>query len=202
MRYLRAGGVALALVLILPSTALAAIRITKIAYDPPGPDYRTKRQLRRAYVVIHNTSGKGRQLRGWVLRDRAGHRFTFPSYRIVPSGYVKVHTGRGRDTAPWETWRKPSTTRWTSGICWRIRPSSAYCGFILRTYTARTGDAIKSDAEDRGMSNASTEESQRDQLDSQHRSLVELSRTLRRPVDERHHRIRAAHTPVGPFAPK
>jgi hypothetical protein len=79
------------------SPAIAAIRITKIVYDPSGPDYRTKRQLHREYVVIHNTSGKGRQLRGWVLRDRAGHRFTFPSYRIGPNGYVKVHTGKGRD---------------------------------------------------------------------------------------------------------
>jgi hypothetical protein len=32
-----------------------------------------------------------------VIKDRAGKRFRFPRYRIRGGGYVKVHTGRGRD---------------------------------------------------------------------------------------------------------
>jgi hypothetical protein len=94
MRHVRVLALALVFIVALPSAGMAAIRITKIVYDPPGPDYRTKRQLRREYVVIHNTSGKGKQLRGWVLRDRAGHRFTFPSYRIGPNGYVRCTLAR------------------------------------------------------------------------------------------------------------
>jgi hypothetical protein len=81
----------------LPSAAFAGIEIHKIRYDPPGPDYRTASQLRAEYIVVKNTTSTGKQLRGRVIRDRAGHRYVFPRYWLYAGGYVKVHTGTGRD---------------------------------------------------------------------------------------------------------
>ena len=82
----------------VPSVAGAGIRLHKIAYDPPGPDYQNKKsQLRAEYIVVKNTDNRRRQLRGWVIKDRAGHTYRFPRYRIPARGYVRVHTGSGRD---------------------------------------------------------------------------------------------------------
>jgi hypothetical protein len=49
-------------------SALAAIKIFKIRYDPPGPDYRTNSQLNAEYIVVHNTGTRKKQLRGWVIK--------------------------------------------------------------------------------------------------------------------------------------
>jgi hypothetical protein len=100
--YLRTKGAAVFLavaiaVVAFPAAAFGAIRIHKIRYDPPGADYQSNSQLRAEYIVVKNTGGKARQLRGWVVKDRAGHRFRFPRYRIPSGGYVKIHTGSGRD---------------------------------------------------------------------------------------------------------
>ena len=86
----------LALVGGVAPTAQARIKITKIRFDPPGSDHLNNHDLRAEYVVIHNTGGK-RSLRGWKLRDRAGHTYRFPRFRIRAGAYVKIHTGRGRD---------------------------------------------------------------------------------------------------------
>lgn len=89
--------VALVVSFTFPAAASAAIRIHKIRYDPPGADYSSNRQLRAEYIVVKNTGPRKRQLRGWVVRDKEGHRFRFPDYRIPAGGSVKIHTGSGRN---------------------------------------------------------------------------------------------------------
>jgi hypothetical protein len=86
---------AVAVVVALPSAASAAIRIHKIRYDPPGADYRNNRQLNAEYIVVKNTGTSAKQLRGWVIRDRYGWRYAFPSYRLGPGGYVRSTLVKG-----------------------------------------------------------------------------------------------------------
>ncbi len=88
---------AIVVLLVFPAAASAAIRIHKIRYDPPGADYASDSQLRAEYIVIRNTGNRRRQLRNWIVKDQDGHGFKFPRYRIPAGGYVKVHTGSGRN---------------------------------------------------------------------------------------------------------
>jgi hypothetical protein len=62
-----------------------------------GADYRNNQQLNAEYIVIKNTGNRAKQLKGWVVKDKANHRFIFPSYKIGPGGYVKIHTGKGNN---------------------------------------------------------------------------------------------------------
>jgi len=74
------------------------IRITRVMYDPPGPDTGTNANLNREWVAIKNFGQQTRQLRGWTLRDTAGHVFAFPRFRLRPGTTVQVHTGDGQAT--------------------------------------------------------------------------------------------------------
>lgn len=97
--------VAVVVLLVFPGAAFAAIRIHKIRYDPPGADYTSIRQLHAEYTVIKNTGSSGRQLRGWIVKDKEGHRFRFPRYRIPAGGYVKIHSGSGNNRRGDLYWR-------------------------------------------------------------------------------------------------
>jgi hypothetical protein len=81
-RYL---AVAVALILILPAAASAAIRIHKIRYDPPGADYTSNNQLRAEYIVVKNTGSKARQLRGWIVKDDEAASLATAFPRVVTS---------------------------------------------------------------------------------------------------------------------
>lgn len=88
-----------AFVVALPAaSASAAIKIAKIQFDSPGDDNGSNSSLNAEYVVIENT-GNGRvTLTDWVLKDRAGHRYTFGAFRLRGDGSVTIHTGSGDDT--------------------------------------------------------------------------------------------------------
>lgn len=88
---------AAALALAFATRAAAAIRISKIQYDPPGTDTGTNSHLNKEFVVITNTGSRAVKLDGWVLKDRAGHRYRFDAFRLRPGKSVTIHTGRGND---------------------------------------------------------------------------------------------------------
>jgi Lamin Tail Domain len=76
------------------------VRITKIAFNPPGNDLPvTNAKLNREYVALKNVSRRPGWLTGWVLKDKIvdGHRFRFPRFRLGPGRYVRIHTGSGRN---------------------------------------------------------------------------------------------------------
>jgi Lamin Tail Domain len=76
------------------------VRITKIAFNPPGIDLPvTNAKLNREYVALKNVSRRPGWLTGWVLKDKIvdGHRFRFPRFRLGPGRYVRIHTGSGRN---------------------------------------------------------------------------------------------------------
>lgn len=92
-----------AVVLAAGSTpAFAAIRIKKIAFDPPGRDSGTNRHLNREWILIKNTGPRAKQLRGWKVFDSGrDHVYRFNSIYLEPGDTIRLHTGRGSfDGAP------------------------------------------------------------------------------------------------------
>lgn len=92
-------------VLALPGTALGAIKIKAIYFDPPGTDTGSNSHLNKEYVVIKNTGNQGRQLRRWKLFDKGRiHTYRFGRFKLRAGRSVRVHTGRGRDTRSHVYW--------------------------------------------------------------------------------------------------
>jgi hypothetical protein len=62
------------------------ITIVNITFDGNGakePD---------EYVEIQNDSGQPLQLKGWTLRDKAKHLFSFPEFVIQPDQVCRIYT--------------------------------------------------------------------------------------------------------------
>jgi Lamin Tail Domain len=91
------GTFAVVLVLVPAANALAGIRITKIQYDSPGSDTGSNTSLNAEYVVLKNNGSRAQKLTDWVLKDKAGHRFTFGTFKLAASKSVTIHTGKGSD---------------------------------------------------------------------------------------------------------
>jgi Lamin Tail Domain/Calcineurin-like phosphoesterase len=88
----------------LASSASAAIVITKIYYDSPGPDRGTNKSLDAEWIRLKNTGGKRRSLRSWTIRNAAGHLYKFGRYSLKAGKSVTIHTGRGTNTATNRYW--------------------------------------------------------------------------------------------------
>lgn len=138
----RSGAIVAVTTLVLATTpASAAIRITRIYFDPPASD--TGSNINQEYLVIKNTGARAKALTGWRLRDRAGHVYTFPTFRLRPGRVVRIHTGSGTNNrsdlywgSGWYIWNNDgdrATLRRPSGtVADRCRYSSssispAYC---------------------------------------------------------------------------
>ena len=85
--------------------AAKPIRISRVGYDQSGPRTGSNAHLNREWVAIRSFGQRTRQLKGWTLRDRAGHVYRFPSFELRPNTTVKVHTGDGRRTRHDLYWR-------------------------------------------------------------------------------------------------
>lgn len=85
--------------------ASAAIKITKIYFDSPGTDDGSNRSLNAEWVLIKNTGTSRKTLTGWTLRDTSSHVFKFPTFKLGAGKSVKVHTGRGTNTATDLHWK-------------------------------------------------------------------------------------------------
>src|SRR3954452_8678872 len=93
-------GAALA-VAVLPSTADAgsAVRLGTVQYDSPGSDTGSNQSLNAEGGTITNEAATKRTLTGWTLRDAQSHVYRFPAFSLAPGASVRVHTGRGSNTA-------------------------------------------------------------------------------------------------------
>jgi hypothetical protein len=94
----------MAVVLVLPANALAAVRITKVQYDSPGSDTGSKSSLNAEWVKIKNKGSKAVSLSGWTLRDTAGHVYDFGSFTLKADTTVTVHTGQGSNGSKHRYW--------------------------------------------------------------------------------------------------
>ncbi|OIJ91118.1 hypothetical protein BIV25_30505 [Streptomyces sp. MUSC 14] len=82
-----------------PAQAAGGVRIYQVWYDSPGRDTRSNSSLNAEWVQIRNTGGTAVSLKGWVLKDASDHRYVFRGVSIGAGKYMKIHTGRGTDTA-------------------------------------------------------------------------------------------------------
>ncbi|MFB9394156.1 lamin tail domain-containing protein [Streptomyces coeruleoprunus] len=90
----------------MPSTAQAAgsVHLYKIYYDSPGTDRGANSSLNAEWVQVRNTTGAAVNLRGWTLRDAAGHVYTFGAYTLAKGATVTVRTGKGTNTSTNRYW--------------------------------------------------------------------------------------------------
>jgi hypothetical protein len=87
-----------------PAEAASSIQIYRVYYNSPGSDTRSNASLNAEYVVLKNTGSSSRSLKGWTLRDRSRHVFTFPAFTLGAKKYVTIHTGRGTRTTTQLYW--------------------------------------------------------------------------------------------------
>ena len=80
------------------STSTTAVRFSKVQYDSPGHDTGNNKSLNDEWVVVINHGHRAKQLSGWSIRDRQGHVFKFPTFKLRPGKSVKLHTGRGTNS--------------------------------------------------------------------------------------------------------
>jgi hypothetical protein len=101
-------GIVMALGLVItsgsPAQAANRMQIHKIYYNSPGPDTGSNASLNAEWVELQNTSGSKISLKGWTVRDTAGHVFTFKGYTIKAHGTVTIHTGKGSGTQTNRYW--------------------------------------------------------------------------------------------------
>lgn len=83
------------------------IELYRIAYNPRGKDTRTNAKLNEEMIVLRNIGSKGRSIGGWTVRDLAGNRYTVPAgFFLKRGGYVRIHTGKGRNDNNDLYWRR------------------------------------------------------------------------------------------------
>src|SRR5215218_2594440 len=81
----------------LPAQAApSTVYIYKVYFDSPGSDTGSNSSLNAEYVVIRNGDDVSHSISGWTVRDRAGHRYTFPDgFRLGAGKQAIIHTGDG-----------------------------------------------------------------------------------------------------------
>lgn len=126
-----------------PAEAAGGVTIYHVWFDSPGSDNRSNTSLNGEWVQIKNTSRSAISLKGYVLKDVSNHRYTFKNIKIGAGKYIKVHTGKGTDTASntyhgsgayiWNNTSDTATLTKSNGskvdtCSWTTRdPSDKYC---------------------------------------------------------------------------
>jgi hypothetical protein len=93
--------------------------------------YRAK-SLNGEWVRITNRTAATVDLKGWTVRDAAGHVYTFGPARVGRGGDMYLHTGKGTNTAAHRYWGR-------TGAVWNDGGDTA----ILRTAAGRTVDTCR-----------------------------------------------------------
>ncbi|MGW4753002.1 lamin tail domain-containing protein [Streptomyces chartreusis] len=80
----------------------SALKVRGIQYDAPGSDSNScsTGNTDEEYLTIKNySSGTTVNLKGYVLKDKAGNKFTFTAnHYLQPGDYVKLRGGNGTDS--------------------------------------------------------------------------------------------------------
>lgn len=80
----------------------SALKVRGIQYDAPGSDSNNCRtgNTDEEYLTIKNySSGTTVNLKGYVVKDKAGNKFTFTAnHSLQPGDYVKLRGGNGTDS--------------------------------------------------------------------------------------------------------
>ncbi|MDH6622454.1 hypothetical protein M2271_000241 [Streptomyces sp. LBL] len=80
----------------------SALKLKGVQYDAPGSDSNNCRtgNTKDEYLTIKNYSSSTTvNLKGYVVKDATGNRFTFTaSHSLEPGDYVKLRGGKGTDS--------------------------------------------------------------------------------------------------------
>lgn len=88
-----------------PAAASPPVVITRIQYDPPGPDDRSAASLNGEYLQLTNRRAARVNLYRWWVKDAAGRRYTFAgTFYLAPVRTVTIRTGRGTHTSTTRFW--------------------------------------------------------------------------------------------------
>jgi Lamin Tail Domain len=89
-----------------PTSAGAApcVQIYRIYYNSPGTDTGSNTSLNAEFISLHNTCATARPMTSWKIKDAANHTYPFGTYSIGGGQYVRVHTGKGTNTAADRYW--------------------------------------------------------------------------------------------------
>ncbi|MFI7601162.1 lamin tail domain-containing protein [Actinoplanes sp. NPDC049681] len=119
-----------------PSVAAGAVQFSKIQYNSPGSDTGSNTSLNNEWVRLTNKTSATINLKGWTVRDAAGHVYTFSGdYRLGAGKYMYVHTGKGTNGQPDSKHRYWNRTSYV----WNNGGDTAY----LRTNTGKSIDSCK-----------------------------------------------------------
>ncbi|GGL18142.1 lamin tail domain-containing protein [Streptomyces flaveus] len=96
---------ALAVLAATPAQAAeysSALKVRGVQYDAPGRDSNScsTGNTDEEYLTIKNYSSSATvNLKGYVVKDAAGHRFTFTAgHYLQPGDYIKLRGGNGTDS--------------------------------------------------------------------------------------------------------
>jgi hypothetical protein len=115
------GLVAAFVLLSLVPAASSAIKITRIYFDSPGSDTGSNASRNAEWIRLKNTGSAARSLKGWRVRDAAGHVYVFGTYSLAGGLTVTIHTGNGSNTARHRYWRSGSYIWNNDGDTARLR---------------------------------------------------------------------------------
>jgi hypothetical protein len=100
-----------------PASAAYCVSIYRIYYNSPGTDTGSNSSLNAEWIQLRNRCSTSRPLTSWKIKDAAGHTYTFGSYALGGGKYVKIHTGKGTNTATdryqgrsWYVWNNDKDT--------------------------------------------------------------------------------------------
>jgi hypothetical protein len=121
------------------------VTFSRIQYDSPGRDTGSTASLNGEWFRLTNRTGRTVDLRGWTVKDAAGHTYTFGAVTIRGHKMTYVHTGRGTAGRPdsahlyWGRttyiWNNGGDTATLRGATGRAIDSCRYTG-TAKGYTA------------------------------------------------------------------
>jgi hypothetical protein len=96
--------VGLAIAAAPAEAATPSVTFNRIYVNSPGSDTRSNTSLNAEWVRLKNNTSKAIQLKGWTVRDKSGHVYTFGSLSLGSKKTVYVHTGKGKNTTANRYW--------------------------------------------------------------------------------------------------
>jgi lamin tail-like protein len=107
--------------LATPASAATApcVQIYRIVYNSLGVDNRSNISLNGEWIQLYNRCTVANGLAAVRIKDAVGHTYTFSAYTLGAHRYVRVHTGRGTNTAADRYWG-------LGGYVWNNDKDTAY----------------------------------------------------------------------------
>jgi hypothetical protein len=94
--------------LVIPAQeaqATSVLQFGKIQYNAPGTDTHSNTSVNGEYFSVKNKSAVTKDLYGITVRDLQSHVYRFTThFKLGAYGWVRVHTGKGTNTAHDRYW--------------------------------------------------------------------------------------------------